>query len=71
MQLFWLCKFLRNSMPKSSIIVAYTARDPCATSRHTMQCISTCVNVLLVLVSSFSDSVRLFSVLVEVLSSEL
>ena len=31
-----LCRFLRNRILKNCIIVAYTARDPCAMSCHTI-----------------------------------
>ena len=48
------CKFLRNRILKTRVVMAYSARDPCTTSWHTTQCISTCANVIMVPVSLFS-----------------
>ena len=50
----WFCKFLRNCILKTRVVMAYSARDPCTTSWHTTQCISTCANVIMVPVSLFS-----------------
>ena len=70
-----LYKFWLNRMLKISIIVAYTARDPCATSRHTIHNVYVHVRMyVLPLPVSLLSAVTVSecsSVPVEVLSSEL
>ena len=74
----WLYKFWLNRMLKICIIVAYTARDPCATSHHTIHNVHNVyvhvqMYILPLSVSLFRAVIEseCSSVPVEVLSSEL